>query len=244
MKFVVIQTNIFVIIYHLYKSQIAELRQFKLADPQILFNKSLSIDVIIGCDYYADFMTTNVVKTNFGPNVIRSKIGDLVYGKICSENAHFVGKKPLICNFVSQLSINDNYPRLSDLDSKVDRLWNLESLGILPTDDQEVVHQQFNDSIKEVPIKNGEVRYELELPWKTNVWTKLPDNRHVAVRRLDNLLQKTAGVTLDTAANLALLWAKKCTKNSLLLLGSQIVGETCDDIHFNIYISFKKNNWN
>ena len=49
---------------------------------------------------------------------------------------------------------------------------------------------------------------------------------------------------LITAANLALLWAKKCTKNSLLLLGSQIVGETCDDIHFNIYISFKKNNWN
>ena len=183
------------------ESQIAELRQFKLADPQILFNKSLSIDVIIGCDYYADFMTTNVVKTNFGPNVIRSKIGDLVYGKICSENAHFVGKKPLICNFVSQLSINDNYPRLSDLDSKVDRLWNLESLGILPTDEQEVVHQQFNDSIKEVPIKNGEVRYELELPWKTNVWTKLPDNRHVAVRRLDNLLQKTAGVTLDGGIN-------------------------------------------
>ena len=37
---------------------------------------------------------------------------------------------------------------------------------------------------------------------------------------------------------------KKGTKNSLLLLGSQIVKETCDDIHFNIYISFKKKNWN
>ena len=37
---------------------------------------------------------------------------------------------------------------------------------------------------------------------------------------------------------------KNVNKKSLLLLGSQIVGEPCDNIHFNIYISFKKHNSN
>ena len=69
-----------------------------------------------------------------------------------------------------------------ELDKKLKRFWDLESLGIQPN--EATVYDEFENSIQ----FNGE-RYEVSLPWKVS-HAPLPDNYDLSLKRLVGLLKR------------------------------------------------------
>ena len=71
---------------------------------------------------------------------------------------------------------------LEDLDHTLKAFWDLESLGITPSEPS--VYDDFTDTIQ---FNNG--RYEVRLPWRSNQ-TRLPSNFGLAKQRLEGLLKR------------------------------------------------------
>ena len=119
-----------------------------------------SINVLIGSDYYWDFVTNEIVRGDFGPTAINSKFGWLLSGP-----AEFATSSE---TSVTNLIISGNSSGLFDhtQDPLVDTLkqfWETESIGIKGELECEQSSDCFNDNVR----FNGE-RYEVELPWKEN----------------------------------------------------------------------------
>ncbi|GFS87113.1 uncharacterized protein TNCV_1130261 [Trichonephila clavipes] len=114
----------------------------------------------------------NVVTLHSGLTAVESKLGWTVFGK-----QKFCGKD----KFTTTLSMHvGNIP--------LQNLWELEVLGI--TDPTETVKERedlsdFREKMKILP----EGRYEVELPWKSNLMN-LCDNKELAWKRQEKMINK------------------------------------------------------
>ena len=168
-------------------NQLRELNQINLADPEVLQQVPLEIDLLIGCDYYWKLIdTSNIIFTNAGPTAVMTQFGFVLSGPVYNENHHFNNN---VYNYLSYNSFTDNYPNNEEkrLDCIVERFWSLDSLGILPELDQNIVLEVFHKTIK---FSEGEHRYYVNLPWKSNLLYRLNDNKQYAEKRLDSILKK------------------------------------------------------
>ena len=119
-----------------------------------------STDVLIGSDYYWDFVTNEIVRGDFGPTAINSKFGWLLSGP-----AEFAtSSETTVTNLIISGNSNGLFDHTQDpLIDTLKQFWETESIGIKGELECEQSSDCFNGNVR----FNGE-RYEVELPWKEN----------------------------------------------------------------------------
>ena len=138
------------------------------------FNSTESIDVLIGSDYYWDFVTGDFIKGEHGPTAVDSKFGWLLSGPtydLCSSNV-------VASNLIISGECNSMFGGQDDeLVESLKKFWESESTGIL---DDSKIERQVPDIAKQTDISFNGRRYEARLPWKEDC-TKLKQLWYVCI---------------------------------------------------------------
>ena len=156
--------------------QVPHLKSLQLAHP-ITENENFEISVLIGADYYWNFVQDHIIRGD-GPTAVQSKLGYLLSGPL---PAH-----PHSSNISSFHVSTQSMKEASDFE----RFWNIESAGTQPTannPDEQFLQSYINTSI--TCQQNGS--YSLKFPWKEN-HPPLPNNYDVCNRRTRSLARRLA----------------------------------------------------
>ena len=155
------------------------IRGLKLAHP-ITQQDSFEISLLIGADYYWDIVEDHVIRGN-GPTAVKSKVGYLLSGPVKSNR----DRKN---NDTSTNSIANLLVSLKSEDHSLEKLWNLESIGI-NSKEVEQNNDEFLKKYQEESIEFHGNKYIVGLPWKQDHET-LPTNFVVAKRRTENVIKR------------------------------------------------------
>ena len=155
------------------------LKELELANSE----SKNDIDLLIGSDFYWLLVTVNVKFGNPGePVEVETRFGRVLNGSLKGEGVNGLSNT----NFVSEVSshilfINSDQKSESlGLENKLDRFWDLESIGIL--DNEKHSQEHFIESI----YLNEKNRYETKLPFKEN-HALLHDHFGLCKKRLEGL---------------------------------------------------------
>ena len=149
------------------------LRELNLSD----MSRGEEPAMLIGSDYYWQFVTGETISGSNGPVAVHTKFGWVISGPITVEL-----NQQMNANLITHVLRVDTAPSLKSLDKQLTAFWELESFGV--TDNETSVHEQFDSKIT---MCDG--RYEVPLPWKDS-YISLPDNLSLARRRLRSLLRR------------------------------------------------------
>jgi transposase InsO family protein len=140
----------------------------------------LSIDILVGSDYYWKFVGQDLKRGKEGPVAVCSKLGWLLSGRLDLPNQTNYSTNTATVH-VMKVSVleQDSDPLMSE----VRKFWEVESAGIISYQDTNV-YQDFLDTIKYTGRS-----YEVSLPWKQN-HAVLPDNYSMCVSRLTSVLRR------------------------------------------------------
>ena len=164
------------------KKYLPELQCLKLADPDVLYAGQLKIDILLGGDYFWDFICGTICKTEFGPTAINSPVGVILSGNCNTYNE----KNIYHTNFISQRNVSTEISN-DILSEQVNKLWEVDNLGIsLQETDCSPVLTQFE---KGLIFDENERRYQSKLLFK-NETRPINDNKPLALQRLKGLLKK------------------------------------------------------
>ena len=149
-------------------------------------NSNIDIDILIGSDYYYDFITGEIIRGEGGPVAINSVFGWLVSGPT-KENGSFVGVSATNLIIESPLTPQDYACTIesqdadSELTRAVQRFWETEAIGI-----KEKSNPNESNFVRNNNFLDGEGRYEVELPWKDEI---IPNSTgyNMCVKRLRQL---------------------------------------------------------
>lgn len=161
--------------------QLPELSHLDLADTSTCTD-NLNVDILIGCDYYWQIVTGNMVRTAEGPTAIETTFGWVLSGP--AKNITCLASYNTQLNTSISLRI-DSLPEDSkhvDLEQQLKRFWDLDVLGI--QEEEPSLYDKFLAGVS----YNGQ-RYEVKLPWK-EFHAPLPDNLDLCQQRLSNLLKR------------------------------------------------------
>ena len=154
----------------------SHLAQLDLAD--LSPDGALEVDMLIGSDYYWEFVTGETIRGPEGPVAVGTTIGWVLSGPV-EATGHHGSTVSLTTTHTLRVEGVTNM----DLDNTLRSFWDLESLGIqAPSSDP--VSDQFTSS-----IQRKEGRYEVSLPWR-EYHNPLPVNYHLCHKRLRGLLQR------------------------------------------------------
>ena len=143
-------------------------------------DETLEIDVLIGLDFYWEFVTGEVVRGVEGPVAINTTLGWMLSGP-----ANLTKPQRTIVNFVTTHTLRvDGGVTNKMLDATMRSFWELESLGIQVDSMENDVSDYFASSVK---MKGG--RYEVSLPW-CECHDPLPTNYDLSRRGLTGLLRR------------------------------------------------------
>ena len=144
-----------------------------LADFPATNDDEMSVHILIGSDFYWNFMKGGVIKSQgWGPVAMESVLGWILSGPISCN----VESAPTVANFAQAHTLRVSEIKCTEaMNEQLSRFWDLESLGISPK--EESVYEQFSE---EIAFVDG--RYEVKLPWKAN-HPVLPDNYQLAKKR-------------------------------------------------------------
>ena len=133
------------------------------------FDETLDIQILIGSDYLWNFHEGEIIRGGQNePVAVKTSLGWTLSGPLKGEKL----------NFQSDVNVNHVNVSLSD---NIDKLWDLETIGIRPTDE---VHEGLIDNIE----FTGE-RYSVGLPWKVG-HGPLQTNYDISLSRLKRQLRK------------------------------------------------------
>ncbi|XP_068715994.1 uncharacterized protein [Montipora foliosa] len=140
---------------------------------------SVSVDVLIGADYYWSFFTGNIIKGDpYGPVALETNLGWVLSGPtMCSTLT-----RSCTVNLSSTHVLKIESTEISDMKDDLQKFWDLETLGI--KEHETPVYDKFSNDI----TFTGK-RYQVKLPFKDN-HPMLPDNYTVALRRLTTTIKK------------------------------------------------------
>ena len=141
------------------------LRELDLADLPESSNTQDSIDILVGSDYYWDFVTGEALHRDSGPTAVNS-----IFGWMLSGNAESINDKGRKHEGTSANLIISRTEDFVTNDTKDDQLldalphfWETESIGIKYGGDVDMQASP-EDFIEEISF-NGQ-NYEVGLPWK------------------------------------------------------------------------------
>ena len=170
--------NIIIIIRsHVDANNYPHLHGLKLAHYS---NSEDSIDVLIGSDYYWDFVTSEIVRGDFGPTAVNSKFGWLLSGPTESV----INQETTMTNLTTAGKSNSLFDYTQDaLVDTLKQFWETKSIGIKEVSEITESHDGFNEQVH----FNG--RYEVLLPWHDNHPAIISDYE-LCVNRLKSLQRK------------------------------------------------------
>ena len=115
------------------------------------------IDILLGSDFYWEFVTGETRRGEGGPVAISTTLGWVLSGP-----ASLVRHQDPTVNLIAvhTLRVDDGVGNKM-LDATMRSFWELESLGIQPELTDNVVADHFSSSVQ---LKGG--RYEVSLPWR------------------------------------------------------------------------------
>ena len=144
----------------------------------------LDIDVLIGSDYYWTLVTGRILRNQDGPTAIHTRLGWILPGPTVASDV--MDQTDTIVNLISSHSLlsspTEGLESKLDLDAKLKKFWDLESMGI--TKEEPSVYEVFKQH-----ITFKEQRYIVSLPWK-ETHPGLPTNLELCQRRLQGLLRR------------------------------------------------------
>ena len=133
---------------------------------------ALTVDILIGADYYWEIVTGRMCRGESGPTGIHTKLGWVLSGP-----TQFSDGDACHTNLTTaRILLVDAH-----LDQRLQSFWDLETLGIRGP---EKTYDEFSET-----ITFSEGRYQVSLPWKTQ-HKSLPDNYQLSLRRLEGLLKR------------------------------------------------------
>ncbi|XP_060597241.1 uncharacterized protein LOC132751136 [Ruditapes philippinarum] len=159
-----------------------------LADTLLTRNETSSIEMLVGNDYYLDFILYQKIELIPGLFLLGSKLGWILTGRTFDQDSD--GPCMLILTHGNNAT---NTSLFADVDSVVpvkpnlEDFWNVESIGIIEKQnisDDEHAMKMFQDTIQ---FENG--RYQVTWPW-TEEFPDLPVNRDLAIGRLKSCVNK------------------------------------------------------
>ena len=154
------------------------LQNLDLADKYTSDNSERSIDILIGMDYYFNFVTGKIKRGPPGcPVAIESKFGLILRGKRKSKfvSSNIVNSHTMFADNITHKTDDD-----SSLKGSIQRFWEVENVGV----DEHPVYENFKQSIS----FDGE-RYVTALPFEP-FHKPLPDNCTLSKHRLSILKTK------------------------------------------------------
>ena len=161
-----------------------------LADSLPTKKENTTIELLIGNDYYLDFILPQKVEIQPGLYMLASKLGWILTGRTMEQIEESTEASMLMLSYNSRTQKEANLltPDMS-LPTKpnLEEFWKLETIGIMdsPVDSDDVrTLKHFNETLK---YENN--RYNVTWPWKDNKLC-LPENRELAFGRLKSLINK------------------------------------------------------
>ena len=140
---------------------------------------TLAVDILIGSDAIWEFQEGTSIRGGPGePVAVKTKLGWVLSGPLKIAGKKFKPVSSAVVNFLP--SVNQGVDKRS-IEGNVNRLWDLETLGIRQDDE---VHETIKDDI----LFTGN-RYSVGLPWKIG-HNKLPSNYENCVARLQGQIRK------------------------------------------------------
>ena len=137
----------------------------------------LEIDVLIGADYLWEFQKGTTIRGGpEEPVAVHTELGWVLSGPLKRRDVD--SRQEVSVNFIAQDSVA--FDRAS-LDSEINKLWDLKSIGIKSNDD---VHESFENDIE---FSGG--RYSVKLPWKQG-HDPLPSNFENSFSRMKGQLKR------------------------------------------------------
>ncbi|KAL9977059.1 hypothetical protein ACROYT_G014423 [Oculina patagonica] len=155
---------------------------FELADEP--YDAEGSIDMLIGCDYYWDFVTGETRRGDEGPIAVKSKLGWLLSGPVNGTlDRSYVSHSNFIIEGHDAL-----FARNEDnvLTNTLKDFWETEAIGIKDLTQPET---ETDESFKIDVAWSGD-RYEVKLPWKEDCLPLSFDNYLLCESRLRSLHHK------------------------------------------------------
>ena len=126
---------------------------------------ALCVDVLIGSDWLWEFHQGETRRGGPGePVAVKTKLGWVLSGPLKFEGKSFNSPEDSTVNFLPHVS---QHPRILSVEENVNRLWDLDTLGIRQENE---VHEAVIDDIRFTGS-----RYSVGLPWKVG-HDKLPSN--------------------------------------------------------------------
>ena len=159
-----------------YSKMYSHLTQLELAE--ISQEETLEVDMLIGSDFYWEFVTGEIIRGQSGPVAIQTTLGWVLSGP-----AETTGQRKSTVSLVTTHTLRVEGITNKELDTTLQSFWELESLGIRSSNTDPVSDQFVNT----VQMKNG--RYEVSLPWR-EYHDPLPDNYQLSRKRLYGLLRR------------------------------------------------------
>ena len=166
------------------KTSYGHLSNLELADSSS-GDAEMPIDILIGSDFYWNFMTGETrTGRNGGPVAIKTHLGWVLSGPV-NKAKETLTDSSVFLNNTHVLRLNTEPVEENDcsLKKELSKFWNIEALGIAP-ESEDAVYQQF---LKTVHMRNA--RYEVPLPWK-EMHPALPDNFSLSYTRLNSLVRR------------------------------------------------------
>ena len=141
-------------------------------------DSQLDIDILVGLDYFWQFVKPNVCRITEYLSAQESKFGWILSGSWVQNERQ---KNSLSYQFLCMTDTPDHLCH---------RFWDLDAIGIGGKDENQCsdseVLKRFNNSIT---FENG--RYTVSLPWKSDgMKNELHDNMEIATRRSENLTRR------------------------------------------------------
>ena len=141
--------------------------------------QELQVDILIGSDYYWQFITGQLQRGTSGPVAIQTCLGWVLSGPV-STPGHVNAPHNLMTH---SLQITLQVPEAQQpLEEIMKSFWELESFGIPATDRS--LYDEFCNT-----TRFHEGRYEVQLPWKAPQ-QELPNNYALSLKRLTGLLHR------------------------------------------------------
>ena len=166
-------------------------RQYSLADTFPHDREITSIELLIGNDFYLDFILPRRVELQSGLYLLDSKLGWILTGRTSEFAVEKQESNMLILTYGTEIETETNLFTEVDkslpMKANLEDFWRLETIGIhdsaVDSQDDEVLRTFY----KTLRYDGG--RYYVDWPWKQET-PSLPENRELAFGRLKSLVSK------------------------------------------------------
>ena len=171
-------------------SKHAHLAGLKLAESHNHNHKDISI--LIGANYYFDFVTGDTIRGSYGPTAVSSKLGWLLSGPVLYDNNN---DNDMYANIASNLDLDIIPSRKEvtdenqEIKDSLDKVWKQEACGLLEDETARSQRGKDDNGKMDIQFNEKDSRYEVSLP-RNSPFSNEGQESHYALskKRLNSLL--------------------------------------------------------